>query len=232
MEDWPEIGRSIRVLVIEDDEEISAVLARILRSAGLEARVAGDGPSGLEQISVFKPDVTLLDLGLPGMDGIELLRSVRARGEDRPIIALTARDASESRVEGLDSGADDYVVKPFDRAELLARIRAALRRRPPEGAAALAVGVLVLDPDARLVTIAGREVELTTREFDLLEFLMRNRGVVVSRQRLLDEVWGYDPTAVTNTIEVFISNLRRKLESGGEPRVLETVRGAGYVIRG
>lgn len=232
MDDWPEVGRSLRILVIEDDPDIAAVVARILRSEGLEARVAADGITGYEQVAIFKPDVTLLDLGLPGMDGMELLRRIRAEGEDRPVIALTARDATESRVEGLDSGADDYVVKPFDREELLARIRAVLRRRPPEGAAALVVGPLVLDPDSRLVTILGRTVDLTTREFDLLEFLMRNRGVVISRQRLLDEVWGYDPTAITNTIEVFISNLRRKLESGGEPRVLETVRGAGYVIRG
>jgi DNA-binding response OmpR family regulator len=152
-------------------------------------------------------------------------------GNDVPIIAVTARDASEARVEGLDAGADDYVIKPFEKNELLARIRAVLRRRPPKGAAAITVGPLTLDPDARLASISGRPVELTAREFELLEFMMRNRGVVISRQQLLDEVWGYDPLAETNTIEVFISNLRRKLEDGGEDRVLKTVRGTGYVIR-
>ena len=232
MEDWPEVGRAVRVLVVEDDEEIAAVLARMLRSEGLEAKVSPDGPSALVEASTFKPDAILLDLGLPGIDGVEVIRRLRESGESAPIIAVTARDASESRVEGLDAGADDYVVKPFDRAELLARIRAVLRRSPPEGAAAVVVGPLVLDPDSMIVTISGRVVDLTTREFELLEYLMRNRGVVISRQRLLDEVWEYGPMAETNTIEVFISNLRKKLESGGEDRVLETVRGAGYVIRG
>ena len=232
MEDWPEVGRAVRVLVVEDDDEIAAVLARMLRSEGLEARVSVDGHTAIGEAATFKPDAILIDLGLPGIDGVEVIRRLRAGGESTPIIAVTARDASESRVEGLDAGADDYVVKPFDRAELLARIRAVLRRSPPEGAAAVVVGPLVLDPDSMIVTMSGRAVDLTTREFELLEYLMRNRGIVISRQRLLDEVWEYGPMAETNTIEVFISNLRKKLESGGEDRVLETVRGAGYVIRG
>ena len=219
------------MLVVEDDSEISAVLARILRSAGLEARTAPDGFEALEQIRQFRPDVTLLDLGLPGIDGIDVLRTIREAGDSRPVIALTARDATEARVEGLDAGADDYVVKPFESSELLARIRAVLRRRPPEGAASIVAGPLELNPDSRLATMGGRDLDLTTREFDLLEYLMRNRGIVISRQRLLDEVWGYHPSAETNTIEVFISNLRGKLESGGEDRILQTVRGAGYVIR-
>jgi DNA-binding response OmpR family regulator len=144
---------------------------------------------------------------------------------------LTARTETENRVDGLDSGADDYLVKPFERRELLARIRALLRRRPPRGAASLEVGDLSLNPDTREVKRGGREIELTNREFELLEFLMRNDRLVVSRERLLDEVWGYDPTAATNTIDVFVSNLRRKLEAGGEMRLLHTKRGAGYVIK-
>jgi DNA-binding response OmpR family regulator len=144
---------------------------------------------------------------------------------------LTARDAVESRVEGLDSGADDYLVKPFERQELLARIRALLRRRPPRGAASLVAGDLELNPDTHEVRRGEREIELTQREFELLEYLMRNERIVISRQRLLDEVWGYDPFSQTNTIEVFVSNLRRKLEAGGEPRLLHTIRGAGYVLR-
>ena len=148
-----------------------------------------------------------------------------------PILILTARDALESRVEGLDVGADDYLVKPFERQELLARMRALLRRRPPRGSAPLRVGDLSLNADTHEVARGERAIELTQREFELLEYLMRNERIVISRQRLLDEVWGYDPFSTTNTIEVFVSNLRRKLEADGEPRLLHTIRGAGYVLR-
>jgi DNA-binding response OmpR family regulator len=176
------------------------------------------------------PDLVVLDLGLPGMDGVEVCRRLRSDG-DVPILMLTARAETEDRVTGLDSGADDYLVKPFERQELLARIRALLRRRPPRGAASLEVGDLTLNPDTREVRRGEREIELTNREFELLEFLMRNERLVVSRERLLDEVWGYDPMAATNTIDVFISNLRRKLEADGEGRLLHTKRGAGYVLK-
>src|ERR671920_496188 len=159
-----------------------------------------------------------------------LQRSLRL-ADDVPILMLTARDAVESRVEGLDSGADDYLVKPFEREELRARLRALLRRRPPRGSASLVVADLSLNPDTHEVKRGERTVELTQCEFELLEYLMRNERIVVPRQRLLEEVWGYDPFAATNTIEVFISNLRRKLEAGGEPRLLHTIRGAGYVLR-
>jgi DNA-binding response OmpR family regulator len=178
----------------------------------------------------FVPDLVVLDLGLPKLDGIEVCKQLRADG-DVPILMLTARAETEDRVAGLDSGADDYLVKPFERQELLARIRALLRRRPPRGSASLNVGGLMLNPDTREVRHGEREIELTNREFELLEFLMRNERLVVPRERLLDEVWGYDPTAATNTIDVFISNLRRKLEAGGEPRLLHTKRGAGYVLK-
>jgi DNA-binding response OmpR family regulator len=164
------------------------------------------------------------------MDGVEVCRRLRSDG-DVPILMLTARAETEDRVTGLDSGADDYLVKPFERKELLARIRALLRRRPPRGSASLEVGDLCLNPDTREVRRGEREIELTNREFELLEFLMRNERLVVSRERLLDEVWGYDPMAATNTIDVFISNLRRKLETGGEGRLLHTKRGAGYVLK-
>ncbi len=140
-------------------------------------------------------------------------------------------DAVESRVEGLDVGGDDYLVKPFERQELLARMRALLRRRPPRGMAPLRVGDLTLNPDTHEVARSDRQIDLTQREFELLEYLMRNERLVISRQKLLDEVWGYDPFSITNTIEVFVSNLRRKLEADGEPRLLHTVRGAGYVLR-
>jgi two-component system response regulator MprA len=223
-------GRDPRVLVVEDDEEIAQVLQRSLRLEGYEVRVAGDGETALDQSAAFNPDLVILDLGLPKLDGMEVARRLRS-ADDVPILMLTARDALEARVEGLDAGADDYLVKPFERQELLARMRALLRRRPPRGSASVMVGDLALNPDTHEVSRGGRDIDLTQREFELLEYLMRNERIVVPRQRLLEEVWGYDPFATTNTIEVFVSNLRRKLESGGEARLLHTIRGAGYVLR-
>ena len=172
----------------------------------------------------------LLSLGLPRLDGMEVCRRIRAES-DVPILMLTARTETEDRVKGLDTGADDYLPKPFERTELLARIRALLRRRPPRGSASIVVGDLLINPDTREVKRGDREIELTNREFELLEYLARNQKLVVSRERLLEDVWGYDPFEQTNTIDVFISNLRRKLESGGEPRLLHTKRGAGYVLK-
>jgi DNA-binding response OmpR family regulator len=222
--------RPPRVLVVEDDRPIAEVLQRSLRIEGYDVRTSGDGREALDTAHAFLPDLVVLDLGLPGLDGIEVARRLRAH-DDTPILMLTARDALEARVEGLDSGADDYLVKPFERRELLARMRALLRRRPPRGAAPLVTGDLMLNPDTHDVRRGDRRVDLTQREFELLEYMMRNERIVVSRQRLLDEVWGYDPFSLTNTIEVFISNLRKKLEANGEPRLLHTIRGAGYVLR-
>jgi two-component system, OmpR family, response regulator MprA len=221
--------QSGRVLVVEDDSAIADVLRRTLRQEGHEVRSSQDGVDAL-RAEEFVPDLVILDLGLPGLDGVEVLRRLRAES-DVPILILTARSELDDRVGGLDSGADDYLVKPFERQELLARMRALMRRRPPRGSAALVVGDLRLSPDTREVSRGERQIELTNREFELLEYLMRNERLVVSRERLLEEVWGYDPLAMTNTIDVFISNLRRKLEEGGEPRVLHTKRGAGYVLR-
>jgi DNA-binding response OmpR family regulator len=219
-----------RILVVEDDTEIADVLRRSLRQEGYEVRTSADGVDALDVAAGFVPDLVVLDLGLPRLDGVEVCRRLRADG-DVPILMLTARAETEDRVGGLDSGADDYLVKPFERQELLARIRALLRRRPPRGAASLGVADLTLNPDTREVRRGDRELELTNREFELLEYLMRNERLVVSRERLLDDVWGYDPMAATNTIDVFVSNLRRKLEAGGEPRLLHTKRGAGYVLK-
>src|ERR687889_156010 len=199
--------RPPRVLVVEDDQEIAQVLLRSLRMEGYEARASYDGETALADAREFSPDLVILDLGLPRLDGIDVARMMRKDGGDVPILMLTARDAVE------------------------ARVRALLRRRPPRGSASLVVGDLQLNPDTHEVRRLERAIELTQREFELLEYLMRNERIVVPRQRLLEEVWGYDPFATTNTIEVFVSNLRRKLEGGGEPRLLHTIRGAGYVLR-
>jgi two-component system, OmpR family, response regulator MprA len=219
------------VLVVDDDRAVRESLRRSLEFNGYAVSLAQDGAEALAGISGTNPDAIVMDVMMPRLDGIETTRALRSVGNQVPILVLTARDAVESRVEGLDAGADDYLVKPFERQELLARLRALLRRRPPRGMASLVAGDLSLNPDTREVSRGERTVELTQREFELLEYLMRNERIVISRQRLLDEVWGYDPFSQTNTIEVFVSNLRRKLEAGGEPRLLHTIRGAGYVLR-
>ena len=193
-----DFSRAPRVLVVEDDEDIAQALQRSLRMEGYEVRAAADGPTALESGRSFAPDLVILDLGLPGLDGVDVARTLRAE-DDVPILILTARDALESRVEGLDAGADDYLVKPFERQELLARMRALLRRRPPRGSAPLRVGDLSLNVDTHEVVRGERAVDLTQREFELLEYLMRNERIVISRQRLLDEVWGYDPFSTTRT---------------------------------
>jgi two-component system, OmpR family, response regulator MprA len=222
--------RPARVLVVEDDDDIAQAVQRSLRVEGYDVRIAADGEAAIRMAGEYVPDLVVLDLGLPKIDGIDVARQLRET-DDTPILMLTARDSLEARVEGLDSGADDYLVKPFERQELLARLRALLRRRPPKGSASVVVGDLILNPDTHEVRREERLVELTQREFELLEYLMRNERIVIPRQRLLEEVWGYDPFASTNTIEVFVSNLRRKLEAGGETRLLHTIRGAGYVLR-
>ena len=219
-----------RVLLAEDDPAISEPLARALRREGYDVDVRADGRAALDA-ATENPDLVVLDLGLPRLDGMEVCRRIRAES-DVPILMLTARTETEDRVKGLDTGADDYLPKPFEREELLARIRALLRRRPPRGSASIVVGDLLLNPDTREVKRGQREIELTNREFELLEYLARNQKLVVTRERLLEDVWGYDPFEQTNTIDVFISNLRRKLEADGEPRLLHTKRGAGYVLKG
>src|SRR3954453_13418039 len=188
-----------RVLLVEDDVEIADVLRRSLRNEGYEVRTSADGVDALDAAAGFFPDLVVLDLGLPRLDGVEVCRRLRA-DSDVPILMLTARTETEDRVEGLDSGADDYLVKPFERRELLARIRALLRRRPPRGTASLEAGDLSLHPDTPQDERGDREIELTHREFELLEFLMRNDRLVVSRERLPDEVWRYDPTAAPHRI--------------------------------
>src|SRR6478609_715917 len=218
------------VLVVDDDEDIRVSLDRGLRLSGFAVRTAPDGESALAAVAERIPDCVVLDVGLPGRDGVTVVETLRGADVAVPVLMLSARTSVDDRVTGLAAGADDYLVKPFALTELVARLRALLRRVPPPPGAELTVGPLAVDPAARAVTIAGRPVELTRREFDLVEVLARNARVVLSRERLLDLVWGYDFAVDTNVVDVFVSQVRRKLEADGEPRMIRTVRGVGFVL--
>ena len=229
-----------RVLVVEDEPGIAGFVRRGLLFEGFTVEVATDGRAGLAAIRDNPPDIVVLDLMLPGIDGIELTRRVRAaeQAEGRaalPILMLTARDAVPDRVTGLNAGADDYLVKPFAFDELLARIRALLRRLPQaeqgRTGEVLAFQDVSLDLGSRTVERGGRAIQLTTREFDLLALFLRHPNQVLPRSLLMDRIWGEDFFGDSNVLEVFVANLRRALEAGGEPRVIQTVRGVGYVLR-
>jgi len=219
------------ILVIEDEERIADFLRRGLTFENYRVLVAADGPAGLSLARDQPPDLVILDWMLPGLDGLEVCRRLRAAGPT-PILMLTAKDAVPDRVAGLDAGADDYLVKPFAFDELLARIRALLRRaKPSEATEVLKFGDLTLDPAAREARRADRRLELTAREFDLLEMLLRHPRQVLTREMIYDRIWGYDFGGESNIIEVYIRYLRQKTESAGEPRLIQTVRGVGYVLR-
>jgi two-component system, OmpR family, response regulator MprA len=219
-----------RILVVEDDARVSSSVRRALLYEGYDVTLAADGRAALDQARETEPDLVLLDIMLPGIDGIEVCRRLRAAG-DVPILMLTARDATADRVVGLDSGADDYLAKPFAYDELLARVRALLRRRLPVEEHALRYADLTLDPGTREVRRAGRAIQLTTLEFDLLRHLLKHPRQVLSRAQLLEAVWGYDSENVSNVVDVYVGYLRAKLEEAGEPRLIQTVRGAGYALR-
>jgi len=228
-----------RILLVEDEPSISGFVRRGLIFEGYEVEVVEDGRRALEVLFDNPPDLLILDLMLPGVDGIELTRRLRAAEEEGsgrlPILMLTARDSVSDRVTGLDAGADDYLVKPFDFDELLARVRALLRRIQPAGPDArhdeLRFADLVLDVGSRTVRRGDREIELTPREFDLLALFMRNPNQVLTRSTLMQRVWGEDFYGESNVLEVVIGNLRRALEAEGEDRLIQTVRGVGYVLR-
>ena len=219
-----------KVLVVEDDQPIRASIRRALAYEGYAVTEAESGETALDTVRMSPPDLILLDLNLPGIDGIEVCSRIRDAGDTMPIIMLTARDAVSDRVVGLDSGADDYVVKPFDLAELTARVRAALRRHEP-GPERLVVGDLVVEVESMQVTISGRRVDFTALEFRLLEYLARNTSIVLSRDRILAAVWGLEVETSSNIVDVYVGYLRTKLEADGEPRLIHTIRGAGYVLR-
>jgi two-component system, OmpR family, response regulator MprA len=221
-----------RLLVVEDDPQVRAMLTRALRYEGFEVAAACDGAEAMASLRSSRPDLLLLDLLLPDADGVDLCERLRADGDPLPILMLTARDTVSDRVAGFEAGADDYLIKPFSTAELVARVRALLRRardRPPPSARR--VGDLQLDASTHEVRRGGRPVRLTRREFDLLALFLDHPGTVLDRERLLTEAWGYHSPVETNAIDVYVGYLRRKLEEGGEPRVIHTVRGVGYVLR-
>ena len=221
----------MRILVVDDDPAVSGSLDRALRLEGYEVETASDGTEALRSLAVASPDAVVLDLQLPDVDGLEVCRRLRAVGDDTPVLLLTARDAVNDRVAGLDAGADDYLVKPFALAELLARLRALLRRRAENDGEVLQCGDLTLDVSTREGHRGERSFSLTRIEFDLLELFLRHPRQVLSRDLILDRVWGYDFDTGTNSLAVYIGYIRRKTEENGEPRMLHTVRGVGYVLK-
>lgn len=221
-----------RILLVEDEEKLARVVELELRYEGYEVEKALDGRTGLDRALSGEFDLILLDIMLPALSGMEVLRRLR-RESSLPVIMLTARDTVVDKVAGLDSGADDYITKPFEIEELLARIRAALRKRPAQQSAGdcLTAGPVVMDTERHEVTVKGQTVELTRREFDLLRYLLENKEKVISRESLLDNVWGFDFVGETNAVDVYIRFLRSKLDEQFDIKLIHTVRGVGYVIR-
>lgn len=229
----------MRILVVDDDRAVRESLRRSLAFNGYQVELASDGQAALDAVRSVRPDAMVLDVMMPRLDGLEVCRRMRASGDDLPILVLTARDAVSDRVSGLDAGADDYLPKPFALEELLARLRALLRRRSPDDIAAAAAGAskplvfgdLSLDPDTRDVRRGERPISLTRTEFSLLELLLSYPRRVLTRSQILEQVWGYDFPTTGNALEVYVGYLRRKTEAEGESRLIHTVRGVGYVLR-
>jgi two-component system response regulator MprA len=229
----------MRILVVDDDRAVRESLRRSLAFNGYQVDLASDGQAALDAVTAQRPDAMVLDVMMPRLDGLEVCRRMRAGGDDLPILVLTARDAVSDRVSGLDAGADDYLPKPFALEELLARLRALLRRRSPDDIAAAAMGAskplvfgdLSLDLDTRDVRRGDRPISLTRTEFSLLELLLAYPRRVLTRAQILEQVWGYDFPTTGNALEVYIGYLRRKTEADGEHRLIHTVRGVGYVLR-
>ena len=222
----------MKILVVDDERAVRESLRRALELEGYEIELAGDGNEALYRLeSSEEPDAMILDVLMPGVDGLEVCRRIRGTGSRLPVLMLTARTEVEDRVAGLDAGADDYVTKPFALEELLARVRALLRRTSEDGDEVLRFGDLELDPGTREVRRGDRQIELTRTEFSLLELFLRNPRQVLTRSVIFERVWGYDFGFGSNSLDVYIGYLRRKTEAAGEPRLIHTVRGVGYVIR-
>jgi len=222
----------VKILVVDDERAVRESLRRALELEGYEVELAEDGHDALVRLEGERqPDVVLLDVLMPGIDGLEVCRRLRRDGSDLPVLMLTARDEVRNRVEGLDAGADDYVTKPFALEELLARIRALLRRATQDGGGTRRFADLELDPGTREVRRGGDPIELTRTEFSLLELFMLNPRQVLTRSVIFERVWGYDFGFASNSLDVYIGYLRRKTEAGGKPRLIQTVRGVGYALR-
>jgi two-component system, OmpR family, response regulator MprA len=222
----------MKILVVDDERAVRESLRRALELEGYEIELAADGNEALDRLeSAAEPDAMILDLLMPGVDGLEVCRRLRGTGSKLPVLMLTARTEIENRVAGLDAGADDYVTKPFALEELLARVRALLRRTTDESGEVLQFADLELDPATREVRRAGRTIELTRTEFSLLELFLRNPRQVLTRSIIFERVWGYDFGFASNSLDVYIGYLRRKTEAGDEPRLIQTVRGVGYALR-
>lgn len=225
-------ARRARVMVVDDEADLRRALERALVLHGYAVETAADGTEALRQLAAEAPDALVLDVAMPSVDGLEVCRRLRAAGDRTPVLLLTARDGVDDRVAGLDAGADDYLVKPFALEELLARIRALLRRAGPEtSGVVLRFGDLSLEPGPRTVRRGERPIELTRTEFLLLELFLRHPGQVLTREVISSNVWGYDLGPASNSLDVYVGYLRRKTEADGEPRILQTVRGVGYVLR-
>jgi two-component system OmpR family response regulator len=226
-------GSPLRVLVVDDEVNIAELITMALRYEGFQVTAAHDGASAVQTAREFDPDAIVLDIMLPDIDGLEVLRRVRQDDPDVPVVFLTARDAVEDRIAGLTAGGDDYVTKPFSLEEVVARLRALMRRagaRRTEVRSVLSVGDLELDEDSREVFRGGDEINLTATEFELLRYLMRNQRRVVSKAQILDRVWNYDFGGQANVVELYISYLRKKIDAGRAP-MIHTMRGAGYVLK-
>jgi heavy metal response regulator len=221
----------VRILVVEDDRKVAEFIRKGFTEEGHAVDVAAEGETGLAMALDRLHDVVILDIMLPGRSGLQVVRDLRQAQVRTPVLLLTARDAVEDKVQGLDAGADDYLTKPFAFAELLARVRALLRRGADARLPVLQVADLVLDPATRTVQRGGERVALTNREFALLDYLMRNRGRVLTRTMIAEHVWDYSFDSSTNVIDVYVNYLRKKIDAGREPKLLHTVRGVGYVLR-
>jgi two-component system, OmpR family, response regulator MprA len=220
----------MRILVVDDDPQIVSLVKRGLAYEGYTVDAADSGEKALSTALQSPPDLVILDIMMPGLNGIEVTKRLR-QGSDVPVLLLTAKGTIPDRVAGLDAGADDYMVKPFALDELLARVRAMLRRRQPQGGAIVQFADLIINTSTREVQRAGEPIELTTREYELLLFFMRNPRQVLTRDMIYERVWGYDFGGESNIIDVYIRYIREKTEAGGRPRLIHTVRGAGYVLK-
>lgn len=221
----------MRILVAEDERDLNRLIVRTLEKAGYGVDACLDGRDALYYLEHTEYDAAVLDIMMPEMDGLEVLRRIRSRGKELPVMFLTARDSIADRVNGLDSGADDYLVKPFDFDELLARIRSMTRKRSPHTSSMITIGDLTLDTKSRRAERGGKEIELSSREYAILEYMCMNPGIVLSREKIENHIWNYDYSGGSNVVDVYISYLRKKIDSGHSRKLIRTVWGSGWMIK-